>query len=65
MSWRPAVWRPIVRVLVNVTSDKCYLNKGKAAPYRECDRLGGFDPYSSSKACAETGFPGLWTFVFH
>jgi CDP-glucose 4,6-dehydratase len=44
---------PAVRVLVNVTSDKCYLNKGKAAPYRECDRLGGFDPYSASKACAE------------
>lgn len=44
---------PGVRVLVNVTSDKCYLNKGKATPYRECDRLGGFDPYSSSKACAE------------
>ncbi len=42
-----------VKVLVNVTSDKCYQNKGKAAPYRECDRLGGFDPYSSSKACAE------------
>lgn len=42
-----------VRAVVNVTSDKCYLNKGKAAPYRESDRLGGFDPYSSSKACAE------------
>ena len=44
---------PSVRCLVNVTSDKCYLNRGKAAPYRECDRLGGFDPYSASKACAE------------
>jgi CDP-glucose 4,6-dehydratase len=44
---------PGVKALVNITSDKCYLNRGKAAPYRECDRLGGFDPYSSSKACAE------------
>jgi CDP-glucose 4,6-dehydratase len=36
-----------------VTSDKCYDNQESAGPYREHDRLGGRDPYSSSKACAE------------
>ena len=43
----------MVRVLVNVTSDKCYDNKEWAWGYRETDRLGGKDPYSNSKACAE------------
>jgi CDP-glucose 4,6-dehydratase len=42
-----------VRAVVNVTSDKCYRNRGRVAPYREDDPLGGHDPYSSSKACAE------------
>jgi CDP-glucose 4,6-dehydratase len=42
-----------VRAVVCVTSDKCYQNEERAAPYRETDALGGFDPYSSSKACAE------------
>lgn len=41
------------RVVVNITSDKCYENRGWAWGYRENDRLGGHDPYSSSKACAE------------
>lgn len=36
-----------------VTSDKCYENVNQIWPYRENDRLGGYDPYSSSKACAE------------
>jgi len=44
---------PSVKAVVVVTSDKCYLNNGKAAPYREGDRLGGNDPYGASKACAE------------
>jgi CDP-glucose 4,6-dehydratase len=44
---------PSVKVLINVTSDKCYENKGKCTPYKEKDRLGGFDTYSASKACAE------------
>lgn len=44
---------PSVRVLVNVTSDKCYENAGDCVPFREGDRLGGSDPYSASKACAE------------
>ena len=38
---------------VNVTSDKCYENKEWVWGYREEDRLGGHDPYSNSKACAE------------
>jgi len=42
-----------VRAAVLVTSDKCYLNEGDSAPFREDDRLGGADPYSASKACAE------------
>ena len=41
------------RAFVNVTSDKCYENREQASPYRESDILGGHDPYSSSKACAE------------
>ncbi len=40
-------------VVVNVTSDKCYENKEWAWGYRENDAMGGHDPYSNSKACAE------------
>ena len=36
-----------------VTSDKCYENREWIWGYREIDRIGGFDPYSSSKGCAE------------
>lgn len=39
--------------VVNVTTDKCYENKGWVWGYRESDPLGGSDPYSNSKACAE------------
>jgi len=39
--------------IVSVTTDKCYANDGRTAGYRETDRLGGHDPYSNSKACAE------------
>lgn len=42
-----------VKVLINVTSDKCYENKELSRGYREEDRLGGYDPYSNSKACSE------------
>jgi CDP-glucose 4,6-dehydratase len=38
---------------VVVTSDKCYRNDGRLAPYVEDDQLGGTDPYSASKAAAE------------
>ena len=41
------------KAIVNITSDKCYENKEQIKPYKENDRLGGYDPYSSSKACAE------------
>lgn len=40
-------------VVVNVTSDKCYENKEWDWGYRENDPMGGHDPYSNSKACAE------------
>ncbi len=46
-------YTPAVKVVVNVTSDKCYENNERVLGYRENDRLGGHDPYSSSKACAE------------
>lgn len=39
--------------VVIITTDKVYENKEWAYPYRETDRLGGHDPYSASKACAE------------
>lgn len=41
------------QVCINVTTDKCYENKEWHYAYRENDRLGGYDPYSNSKACAE------------
>lgn len=41
------------RVVLNITSDKCYENKEWDWGYREVDMLGGHDPYSNSKACAE------------
>jgi CDP-glucose 4,6-dehydratase len=44
---------PSVRAVVCVTTDKCYENKEWIWGYRENDPLGGYDPYSSSKACAE------------
>ncbi|MEH7548330.1 MULTISPECIES: CDP-glucose 4,6-dehydratase [Bacillaceae] len=42
-----------IKALVNVTTDKCYENKEWHWGYRENDRLGGYDPYSISKACSE------------
>lgn len=44
---------PSVRAIVCVTTDKCYDNKEWVWGYRETDALGGKDPYSASKACAE------------
>jgi CDP-glucose 4,6-dehydratase len=44
---------PEVRVVVNVTTDKCYENREWAWGYRENEPMGGHDPYSSSKGCAE------------
>lgn len=42
-----------VRVVVVITTDKCYENREWDRGYIETDRLGGHDPYSSSKACTE------------
>ncbi len=42
-----------VRAIVNVTSDKCYKNREWVWGYRENDPVGGHDPYSASKGCAE------------
>lgn len=44
---------PSVRMVVNITSDKCYENREWVWGYRESDPMGGFDPYSSSKGCSE------------
>ena len=44
---------PGVRAVVNVTSDKCYENREWVWGYREHEPMGGHDPYSSSKGCAE------------
>lgn len=41
------------RLIINFTTDKCYENKDILKSYKENDRLGGYDPYSSSKACSE------------
>lgn len=42
-----------VKAVVMVTSDKCYENIEQIWGYKEIDRMGGYDPYSSSKGCAE------------
>ena len=42
-----------VRSIVNITSDKCYENNETGQGYRESDPMGGHDPYSCSKGCAE------------
>lgn len=44
---------PSVDTLVCITSDKCYRNDEQVWGYRENDHLGGYDPYSASKGCAE------------
>jgi len=42
-----------LKVIVNITTDKCYENDGRFKGYKESDPMGGYDPYSSSKGCAE------------
>lgn len=42
-----------LKAIVNVTTDKCYENQSWEWGYRENEPLGGYDPYSSSKACSE------------
>jgi len=54
-----------LRAVVVVTTDKCYENREWPWPYRESDRLGGFDPYSNSKACAELVVSAYRNSFFH
>ncbi len=54
-----------IRAVVNVTSDKCYDNREWVWGYRENDPLGGYDPYSSSKACAELVTTAYRNSFFH
>ena len=42
-----------VKAVINITTDKCYENREWIWSYRENEPLGGYDPYSSSKACSE------------
>jgi len=42
-----------LKAIVNVTTDKCYENNERSQGYKESDPMGGHDPYSSSKGCAE------------
>ena len=42
-----------LKAIVNITTDKCYENDERAEGYKEDDPMGGYDPYSSSKGCAE------------
>jgi len=44
---------PNLKAIINITTDKCYENLGLDKSYSETDPMGGFDPYSSSKACSE------------
>ena len=44
---------PGVRAVVNITTDKCYENREWVWGYRENEPMGGYDPYSNSKGCAE------------
>ncbi|PFB26041.1 CDP-glucose 4,6-dehydratase [Bacillus cereus] len=55
-----------IRSIINVTSDKCYENDGSGnQAFVETDRLGGFDPYSASKACAELVATSYQKSFFH
>lgn len=53
-----------LKSIVCVTSDKCYKNDERIWPYREVDQLGGDDPYSASKACAEIIAQSYWHSFF-
>lgn len=51
--------------IVLITTDKVYHNNEWEYPYREVDRLGGYDPYSASKACAELVIDSYRNCFFH
>lgn len=54
-----------VQAIVNITSDKCYENREWVWGYRETDPMGGFDPYSASKGCAELATASWRRSYFH
>jgi CDP-glucose 4,6-dehydratase len=54
-----------VKAVVNVTTDKCYENKEWFWGYRENEPLGGYDPYSNSKACSELVTASYRNSFFH
>ena len=56
---------PSVKAVVNVTSDKCYENREWVWGYRENGPMGGFDPYSNSKGCAELVTAAYRNSYFH
>lgn len=56
---------PSVKAVVNITTDKCYENKEWIWGYRENEPLGGYDPYSNSKACAELVSAAYRSSFFH
>ncbi len=56
---------PSVKAVVNVTTDKCYENREWAWGYRENEAMGGYDPYSSSKGCAELVTAAYRNSYFH
>lgn len=54
-----------IGAVINVTTDKCYQNKEWLWGYREHDELGGYDAYSSSKACSELATASYRSSFFH
>lgn len=56
---------PSVIAVVNVTTDKCYENREWVWSYRENEPMGGFDPYSNSKACSELVTAAYRSSFFH
>ncbi len=54
-----------VKAVVNVTSDKCYENREWEWGYRENEAMGGYDPYSNSKGCAELVTAAYRNSYFH
>lgn len=56
---------PSVKAVVNITSDKCYENREWVWGYRENEAMGGYDPYSSSKGCAELVASAYRNSYFH
>ena len=56
---------PGVRAVVNITTDKCYENREWVWGYRENENMGGYDPYSNSKGCAELVTAAYRNSFFH